>query len=362
MADDLYVNELSLLVLDTIKSTSRSSEMPWSTLARFTDPIACERAIQGVSGIEIYPTTKGSFDTEILKIRFDRLWMQRFHSSLPQVITCEHPADRQAISFLTEEKSPKLLYCGREVLPGEIVVSRREIMHKRFDANIRKGAMSLPKNELNSAFQALMGHELPERQDMSIVRPPHASMSRLLNLHKAVGLLARDAPDILQAPGVDRALEQQMTHVMVQCLAADGATSRPNRRGGAIMIRFEEFLEANADRPLYLTEICAALNVAERTLRASCEEALGMGPMRYLTFRRMHLARRALLRTDHSETTVTCIATDHGFWELGRFSVAYRAMFGERPSETLRRPATRIAITLNRPSSLADAKSPASVN
>jgi AraC-like DNA-binding protein len=61
-----------------------------------------------------------------------------------------------------------------------------------------------------------------------------------------------------------------------------------------------------------------------------------MGPIRYLTLRRMHLVRRALLHSDPSTATVTQIVTDHGFWELGRFSVAYRTLFGEPPSETLR--------------------------
>jgi AraC-like DNA-binding protein len=62
-----------------------------------------------------------------------------------------------------------------------------------------------------------------------------------------------------------------------------------------------------------------------------------MGPIRYLNLRRMHLVRRALLHSGPSTATVTQIATDHGFWELGRFSVAYRALFGEMPSATLRR-------------------------
>jgi AraC-like DNA-binding protein len=55
--------------------------------------------------------------------------------------------------------------------------------------------------------------------------------------------------------------------------------------------------------------------------------------------RRMHLARRALRAADPAVATVTTqIATDYGFWELGRFSVGYRSLFGESPSASLRRP------------------------
>jgi AraC-like DNA-binding protein len=116
----------------------------------------------------------------------------------------------------------------------------------------------------------------------------------------------------------------------------------------------EEFLEANPDRPLYLTEICAALGTPERTLRVACEEHLRMGPIRYLTLRRMHMVRRALMREDPSTATVTRLATDYGFWELGRFAVAYGQLFGETPSATLRRPSDDRRVLLNRPSSLTE--------
>jgi transcriptional regulator GlxA family with amidase domain len=179
-------------------------------------------------------------------------------------------------------------------------------------------------------------------------------MSRLLKLHEMVGEIAKTTPDLLALPEVLRALEHELIHAMVMCLS-EGLSlkmTEGGRRHDAILARFEEFMEANPDQPLYLTEICAAIGVAERTLRVACEEHLGMGPIRYLSLRRMHLVRRALLRADPSTATVTRLATDHGFWELGRFAVAYRALFGETPSESLRRLPDAYRIFPNRPSSL----------
>ena len=166
-------------------------------------------------------------------------------------------------------------------------------------------------------------------------------MSRLLKLQKTAAHIAKTNPGLFEFPEVVRNLEQQLIHVMVRCLAESALAqmSAGACRHGAIVSRFEEFLELNPDRPLYLTEICGAMGVSERILRTACEEHLGLGPIRYLFLRRMHLVRRALLCAD------LATATSPGCYqsrlrELGRLSVAYRALFGELPSETLRRPPT----------------------
>jgi len=159
-------------------------------------------------------------------------------------------------------------------------------------------------------------------------------------LHSAAGSLASSAPEVLTHPEAARSLEEALTHAMIWCLAGSERleTDRRFRNHLLVMARLEDFLGAHPDRPLYLSEICAAANASEHTIQVCSREHLGMGPVRYLWLRRMHLARHALLRASEGAAAVTSIAMANGFWELGRFSVAYRGLFGETPLTTLRRP------------------------
>jgi AraC-like DNA-binding protein len=319
--------------------------MLWSRVLSFSDPLACQEVIRSAD-VELFPTKKGSFHAEMVQIGLNGLLMHRFHISLPQIATVVVKPGRRSIGFVTEPNAPPFLHCGLTVSPGDIFVNRSDVVHQRSDTELHLGTISLPNDNLRATAEAIIGRELPETPQKAIVRPPPALTLRLLNLHKNIGQLAYDAPDILEHPEVRRALEAQLVHAMLQCLA-EGAIPDSTKRGrghDAIVAKFEAFLAENPHRLLYLTEICAGIGVAERTLRAACEEHLGMGPIRYLTLRRMHLTRRALQHADPSESTVTRIATDHGFWELGRFSVTYRALFGESPSETLRHRAEQTAI------------------
>jgi transcriptional regulator GlxA family with amidase domain len=88
---------------------------------------------------------------------------------------------------------------------------------------------------------------------------------------------------------------------------------------------------------LSAADLCASVGVAQRTLNLACQEFLGQGAMQYAPARRLDHVRDTLLMSDPGETFVTGVAMRFGFWELRRFAQAYRARFGERLLETLRR-------------------------
>jgi AraC-like DNA-binding protein len=328
-------------------------EMPWSRVHAFDDPFPCQTAIQAAD-VELFPTTKGKFGSKLTQIRMDQIWMQRFHQSLAQINTVAIRPGRRVIGFHTRQNQVAMQHCGMEVLPGDIIVNNFDVLHQRSEADFHYGSMSMATDDFDVACKAITNLEFGMLPLTYLVRPSPVLMSSLMKFHEMVGQIAETTPDLLELPGITRALEQKLIHLMVRCLT-EGALSEMtvgSRRHDIIVAKFEEFLEANPETPLYLTEICAAIGVAERTLRVACEEHLGMGPIRYLSLRRMHLVRRALLRAEPLRATVTRVATDHGFWELGRFSVAYRTLFGESPSESLRKSPNDRRILLDRPSSL----------
>lgn len=322
--------------------------MAWSKNLTFTDPFPYQAAVRA-SDLQVLPTARGEFYSELTQVVMNQLWMQRFYQRLPQVDVGTMMPDRRVVGFLADAESPTLRHCGMNVSAGDLIVNDTDAIHQRTEAGMRYGSMSLSLEDFEASCKSITGSVFSCEQ--RLVRPSPELMSRLLNLHGKVGQIAKADPDILALPEAVRVLEQELIHVMVRCLT-EGTSAKMTsgrHRHDRIVARFEELLEANPNTPLYLPEICAALGTAERTLRIVCEEHFGMGPIRYLTLRRMHLARGTLLQADSSTETVTRIATGHGFLEMGHFSVAYKTLFGESPSASLRRPAEGERIHLKSP-------------
>lgn len=119
----------------------------------------------------------------------------------------------------------------------------------------------------------------------------------------------------------------------------DGAAPSFNERSRALQIgrKARAFVDDRLDAVELPTvvDICAALNVSERTLQYAFREYIGLSPVAYLRICRLNRIRAELAATDPQSTTITQEAMRFGFLHLGRFAGDYKRMFGESPSATL---------------------------
>jgi len=313
--------------------------MPRCQILPFTDPYAYQLAIRA-GRFEVQLQERGSFRAGLTVIDLDRLWMQRLSGNLAWSMRFDNDGSRIPLAFLAGDNDPPLRHNATEIGSGHIVLCTKGVGRTWTKTASEISALSLSAAGLAQATEAMLGRPFPLPQDTTIYHVPGTALSRLRKLHEATVQLASAAPGMLVKPTVAKAVEHELVHAMIGCLvtASPVQGARSSRPHSQIVARFEDFLASRQREPLYLAEICAAIGVSQRTLHSCCQEHYGVGPMRYLWLRRMNLAHRALLRAGAAQSTVTEIATDHGFWELGRFSVDYRALFGEPPSATLQRP------------------------
>ena len=266
--------------------------------------------------------------------------MHRIDESLPRIMRITSSGKRSLILFATNLYQPAMQVSGIETSQYQIpVFGLHWPYYLRSSAACGWGTMSLTPEDLAAASEAIIGRPVTPPSLPRWTRPP-APVASPLRLHEAAGHLAKTAPDILAKPEVARAIEEALVEAMILCLSeghSDNVRNR-HRHRARVMRRLEDVLTSTPDKPLYMPQLCRTLGASYTTLWDCCQEYLGMSPKRYLWLRRMHLVRRDLRSADAEKTTVTEIATAYGFWELGRFAVAYRSLFGEPPSAALRRP------------------------
>lgn len=186
--------------------------------------------------------------------------------------------------------------------------------------------------------------ERPVEPGTSGAPPPDVTAFRRL-LEGAMRAMDDAGPAGLH-PEAARNLEESLALAGARLFAprdrAGAARGRLAFDRARVLSRVEEFLAAAGSEPVYVTALCERLGLSERTLRYVFEEQFGASPIRILRSRRLCEVRGAL-RAAPPGARVSEIAGRFGFWHLGQFATDYRNLFGERPSETLRRARSRPA-------------------
>jgi AraC-like DNA-binding protein len=306
----------------------------------FTEPSECAAAIRGVE-VDMTVVGRGRFAADFVAIDLDVLRLQRMSENLPLVYHCANSGGRANFLFQTQP-GPSVFRNGIEITSDAIVrrIGDPQLHSVRSFGPMHWGSMSLPLADIPSVSEAVLGYDLMPPKSEQVIRPRPDAMANLQRLHAAAGLFAKEAPEMVENSEVARGMEQILLQALVSCLehsSVHGPTPTEARHQ-KIMQRFHAIIKANSTSPLYVLEMAKGAGASLRSLTVCCQEHLGMGPKKYLLLRRMHLARQALSRADQDDLTVTDVATQYGFWQFGRFAGQYKSLFGELPSETLRRP------------------------
>ena len=109
-----------------------------------------------------------------------------------------------------------------------------------------------------------------------------------------------------------------------------GATASRRRHA----LRARDWIHAHIGDAIRVTDLCRAVGASRRQLEYSFRSTFDVGPRKYINALRLNEIRQALLNRQNADLSITDIALLHGVTHLGRFSVSYRELFGEPPSQT----------------------------
>jgi AraC-like DNA-binding protein len=184
-------------------------------------------------------------------------------------------------------------------------------------------------------------------QVMASLGPQTRAESRLEHLNYLRQLVSRigsgDAStDFSDAAAASSAEEDVLTAVLrtieTSSTTPERHIGRPQVPRSRVIARTLALIEAKQGQPLLIDDLCQGTAVSERTLRNVFHEYFGVGPMRLLKVRQLLEIRRALLMTEPGQDTVARIAARFGVWDFSLFARNYKALYGESPSESLRKP------------------------
>jgi AraC-like DNA-binding protein len=224
-----------------------------------------------------------------------------------------------------------------------LILTPHETQDLAITGNCRKMIVSIPSAALRQVLQGLLQRPL----DAALTFEPHMDaangdqaawwrMVRFLiaEMGHAGPLLNHQhmAVDLEQA--LLKGLLLSQPHNYSQALAEAMRPSCPH-----YLLRAKQFIHDNAREDIALEDIERAAGVSRYKLFDGFKQHFGHAPMAYLKKHRLEAVRRDML-ADRSERNVSSIAMSWGFTHLGRFSSDYKQLFGETPSQTLKRVAS----------------------
>ncbi len=235
----------------------------------------------------------------------------------------------------------RYLFNGAEVTASSLCISGGRNGYHTHGASREGMVVALPRSRLIETVAALRGvHPQEIRLGDGILNLPAPVVAGLRE--RLVTVLAQTSG--ARGSSLSEQERRNFTNELYQLLIDAYLDARPDAgvcaqrvsRQKEIVRRAEERFVAAGDQPVSLADLCAAAGVGRTALQLAFQGLYDESPLGYFRKRRLMQARETLVLAPPERAAVKRAALGAGLNALGRFSVEYRLLFGERPSATLR--------------------------
>ncbi|MET0415623.1 MAG: AraC family transcriptional regulator [Actinoplanes sp.] len=317
---------------DIAHFTSLDLDQCRTELNRFYYPVSIDAVGSGsdfsfdMRVIQLGPLTVGELAYGA-SVTFGVAEMDGYHVSIPTAgrMLAQHAGTETLATLGT----------GAVFRPGSPIVTRHEAHSAELDVKITRAA-------LEDELTGLLGHSIDGPIDLPTVidlsTGPGHSWSRLVRL-------LRDEITFAQSLIFQPLIAEQLRSTVLSGLLLSvphryyDELTTPTKPGPPRAIRrVVEAINQEPERPVTVTDLARLAGTSVRSLQEGFRRHIGCAPMTYLQRVRLNRVNRMLREADPTLVTVAAVAHRWGFAHLGRFASAYRARFGESPSETLRSP------------------------
>ena len=297
------------------------------------DPEALQEIISGAD-LDHILLKPGPSSCDVEQVECRDICLDRGRYSFATMVRGAFPPKRLCIGMVDRMQVPTWIN-GHEVGSSQIqVYAENSELFYRAGPRAAWATISVHRDQLKEAALRQFGRPLSvPRVGVWNLTPSRSAMNWL---KQAIQVCLEESRS-----GARRSLPDLDSVLVDACAVAIASasivrTSRPEHRHQVIS-RADRLMRRRVGKRYSSRGICQALGISERKLQMHFSTGLGISPKAWHQRLALHEARKELIRRDPVPGAVTDAALRCGFDHFGRFSVIYRDLFGESPSETLRR-------------------------
>ncbi|MEO6802794.1 MAG: helix-turn-helix domain-containing protein [Granulicella sp.] len=200
------------------------------------------------------------------------------------------------------------------------------------------------RRDLEQHIQALnQSSVLPTAMRDELLKVKPFQRMRLQELVYQILEEASRTPEIIANPSSSESIRVAVLDALADVCSTHETTGRPSYRQMShykIVREVQQHLLQNQDETIGVVDLCQRFAISRRTLQYAFQDVMGMSPNAYFRTIRLNGVRRRLRDPKSGVMSVHQAAADWGFWHLSQFARDYQGLFGELPSERLKRRST----------------------